>query len=75
MQSQAEDRGGELHGSLVEAMNSGVLAIDATGRITAWNPRAERLLGYTREEALGRDVHGLLHRDADGWSRRSGTAS
>ncbi|WP_176611471.1 SpoIIE family protein phosphatase [Actinomadura sp. WMMB 499] len=66
MSSQADDRTGAVNDNLVEAMNSGVLAIDADGRITAWNPRAQQLLGYTREEVLGRDVHGLLHRDGRG---------
>ncbi|MFV2173592.1 SpoIIE family protein phosphatase [Actinomadura sp. LOL_016] len=66
MSGQAGYRAGELHDSLVEAMNSGVLATDAAGRITAWNPRAQELLGYTREEALGKELHELLHRDADG---------
>ncbi|QKW33493.1 SpoIIE family protein phosphatase [Actinomadura sp. NAK00032] len=46
-------------------MNSGVLATDESGRITAWNPRAQQLLGYTRDEALGKRLHGLLHRDAE----------
>ncbi|MBB4772041.1 SpoIIE family protein phosphatase [Actinomadura livida] len=50
----------------MEAMNSGVLATDERGRITAWNPRARELLGYTRDEVLGRPMHRLLHRDADG---------
>ncbi|MEV5831050.1 SpoIIE family protein phosphatase [Spirillospora sp. NPDC052242] len=66
MHSQADDPAVGVHGTLVEAMNSGVLATDAAGRITAWNPRAQRLLGYSREEALGRDAHRLLHRDAEG---------
>ncbi|XRQ09818.1 SpoIIE family protein phosphatase [Actinomadura welshii] len=50
----------------MEAMHSGVLATDERGRITAWNPRARELLGYTREEVLGRPMHRLLHRDAEG---------
>ncbi|NKZ02345.1 SpoIIE family protein phosphatase [Actinomadura latina] len=47
-------------------MNSGVLATDESGRITAWNPRAQQLLGYTRDEVLGKGLHRLLHRDAEG---------
>ncbi|WP_165964449.1 SpoIIE family protein phosphatase [Actinomadura sp. KC216] len=61
-----DDRPGTIHDRLVEAMNSGVLATDESGRITAWNPRAQQLLGYTRDEVLGRPMHRLLHRDADG---------
>ncbi|WP_396455062.1 SpoIIE family protein phosphatase [Actinomadura sp.] len=66
MTGQVDDRPGAIHDRLVEAMNSGVLATDERGRITAWNPRARELLGYTRDEVLGRPMHRLLHRDADG---------
>ncbi|MFI0367046.1 SpoIIE family protein phosphatase [Actinomadura sp. 1N219] len=66
MTGQVDDRQATTHDRLVEAMNSGVLATDESGRITAWNPRAQQLLGYTRDEVLGRPMHRLLHRDADG---------
>lgn len=66
MAGQLDDRAGATLERLVEAMNSGVLATDESGRITAWNPRAERLLGYTRDEVLGRPMHRFLHRDAAG---------
>ena len=36
------------------------IAIDAQGRITDWNPRAVQQFGWTRGEALGRDVGQLL---------------
>ncbi|MFC4052694.1 SpoIIE family protein phosphatase [Actinomadura syzygii] len=57
---------GMSHDRLVEAMNSGVLATDEAGRVTAWNPRAQQLLGYPREEVLGQGMHRFLHRDAEG---------
>ncbi|XRQ06603.1 SpoIIE family protein phosphatase [Actinomadura welshii] len=60
------DRPDVIHDRLVEAMNSGVLAIDGSGRITAWNPRAQELLGHTRDEVLGRRVDALLQRCAGG---------
>ncbi|HZX29276.1 MAG TPA: PAS domain S-box protein, partial [Telluria sp.] len=36
------------------------ISTDADGRITEWNGRAEELFGWTREEALGRDVADLI---------------
>ena len=36
------------------------IAIDAQGRVTDWNPRAVQQFGWTREQALGRDVGELL---------------
>ncbi len=34
-----------------------VIATDCSGKITAWNPGAERLLGLSAEEARGRRAH------------------
>ena len=36
------------------------IAIDAGGRVTDWNPRAVQQFGWTREEALGREIGELL---------------
>jgi diguanylate cyclase (GGDEF)-like protein/PAS domain S-box-containing protein len=33
---------------------------DAQGNISFWNPAAERLFGYSADEALGRNLHALL---------------
>jgi PAS domain S-box-containing protein len=38
----------------------GIVATDADGRIIEYNGAAERLFGYSREEALGRDMAGLI---------------
>ncbi|WP_067466451.1 SpoIIE family protein phosphatase [Actinomadura macra] len=66
MSGETDDRPDTNRDPLVEAMNSGVLAIDESGRITAWNPRARQLLGYTRDDVLGRSLHRLLLRDDQG---------
>lgn len=34
-------------------------------RVTAWNPSAERIFGYTAAEAMGRAATGLIVRDED----------
>jgi diguanylate cyclase (GGDEF)-like protein/PAS domain S-box-containing protein len=40
--------------SVLETANDAYVQIDAGGRITEWNHRAERTFGWTRSEVLGR---------------------
>ena len=56
---QSPDGEGALR-ALLEASMDGVVSIDARGRIVEFNPAAERLFGWTRDEALGRDMGELL---------------
>jgi PAS domain S-box-containing protein len=49
---QSEARTKEIVDSALDA----VITFDQDGRITGWNPQAERLLGWTAEEARGMDV-------------------
>jgi PAS domain S-box-containing protein len=37
-----------------------VISMDATGRVTFWNPRAEQIFGWSREEAVGKPVADLI---------------
>lgn len=37
-----------------------VVGMDAQGRITEWNPRAEGMFGWSREEAIGRPLAELI---------------
>ncbi len=41
---------------LLEAVGDGVVASDASGAITLWNPAAERMFGFTESEALGKSL-------------------
>ena len=47
--------------SLTDALGEGVIAADAEGRCTFVNAEAERLLGWSRADLLGRDVHDTIH--------------
>ena len=37
-----------------------IIMIDSDGKISYWNSAAERILGYTREEAVGQNMHQLI---------------
>jgi PAS domain S-box-containing protein len=39
--------------AIVEASPDGIFSTDTEGRITSWNAAAERIYGYSEEEALG----------------------
>src|SRR6476646_6357928 len=39
--------------AIVESTDDAIVGADRDGRITHWNPGAERLLGYAREEIVG----------------------
>jgi len=41
---------------LVAAIGDAVIASDASGAIVLWNPGAQRMFGYTEEEALGQSL-------------------
>jgi PAS domain S-box-containing protein len=40
--------------AIVEHSTDALIAVTTSGEIVAWNPAAERLYGYTAEEAIGR---------------------
>lgn len=44
----------ELQARVVEAVPVAVVTLDLEGRVTSWNPAAERIFGWEREEVLGR---------------------
>ena len=46
---------------LLDLSNDAILVRDGADRVTYWNKSASDLYGYTREEALGRVSHELLH--------------
>ncbi|MBN2706457.1 MAG: response regulator [Deltaproteobacteria bacterium] len=46
--------------AIADSALDAVLMLDRDGRISYWNPAAERIFGYTDKEAIGRDLHQLL---------------
>ncbi|GIF12162.1 hypothetical protein Ate01nite_21940 [Actinoplanes teichomyceticus] len=53
---------------ILEVSQDAYVSIDADGRVLEWNPAAEQLFGWSRDEAVGVDLSRLVvpeqHRDA-----------
>jgi PAS domain S-box-containing protein len=62
-----EREGADLLAALLDGMDAALCAFDADGVVTHWNREAERILGWTAAEAVGRK--GLA-----GWALRSADA-
>ena len=41
---------------LVAAVGDAIIVSDTEGKITLWNPAAERMFGFTEDEALGKSL-------------------
>jgi PAS domain S-box-containing protein len=48
--------------SLLELSQTAIVTMDLDAVVTSWNPAAEKLFGYTRDEAIGRGVDDLVAR-------------
>jgi PAS domain S-box-containing protein len=51
--------------SLLEISPTAIVTVDLEDTVTSWNPAAEKLFGYAREEAVGRNVDGLIAASPD----------
>lgn len=60
--------------SLVQAAGDAIIAADTDGKILLWNPAAERIFGFTAEDALGHSLDLIIperwrHRHWEGYQR------
>jgi PAS domain S-box-containing protein len=46
--------------SLLEISPVAIVTTDLDGSVTSWNPEAERLFGYSRDEAIGHNLDDLI---------------
>ncbi|WP_073237709.1 PAS domain S-box protein [Desulforamulus putei] len=47
-------------GTIMGSARDAIIMLDGQGNVTFWNPAAEQLFGYSREEILGKDLHRLV---------------
>jgi len=50
-----------LQRSILESAGYAIIATDEVGNVTAFNPAAEKLLGYSRAELLNKPIPGAFH--------------
>ncbi|WP_322032131.1 ATP-binding protein [Paraburkholderia sp. J76] len=53
---------------LNNAVDTAIVTIEASGRVTGWNEGARRMLGWTEQEMLGRSLACIFPEDAGGGS-------
>lgn len=46
--------------AITDAAQDAIIVIDENGNILFWNPAAEKILGYTAEEIMGKNLHKVL---------------
>lgn len=46
--------------AITDSAQDGIIIMDQLGAIYYWNASAERILGYTSDEALGKNLHALM---------------
>ena len=57
----------QRHRLILSAAGEGIFGVDAQGITTFVNPAAERMLGWTAHELIGRQMHSVVHsKHADG---------
>jgi transcriptional regulator with PAS, ATPase and Fis domain len=65
-ESLPRDRAAQHYAAIVESSDDAILSKDLNGVITSWNSGAQRLFGYTAEEAVGRSVTIIIPTDRHG---------
>jgi PAS domain S-box-containing protein len=46
--------------AITDSAQDAILMMTSEGRVSYWNPAAERILGYTNAEAIGQNLHALF---------------
>lgn len=59
MEEELREREATLSAVMGSARDA-IVMLDGQGNVTFWNPAAEQLFGYSREEILGKELHRLV---------------
>jgi PAS domain S-box-containing protein len=46
--------------AITDSARDAIVLMDNEGKISYWNPAAERIFGYAKEEAIGKEAHKIL---------------
>lgn len=66
-EEQSRERLLDFLRAVTDNLGEGLYTLDAAGRVTLVNPAAERMLGWSEAELLGKDMHETIHfQRADG---------
>ena len=57
---QAQHESESRFRAITESAQDAIMMMDPEGKIAFWNPASERIFGYSREEAMGQNLHELL---------------
>lgn len=60
--------------AVLESALDAIISIDQQGKVIEWNPAAEKIFGYSRELALGRDMLELIEPRSTAELQRKGLA-
>ncbi|MGE4554115.1 MAG: PAS domain S-box protein, partial [Desulfovibrionaceae bacterium] len=58
--------------AMSEASHDAIVMVDGEGRVSFWNRAAERIFGYSAQEATGREVHELVAPEPEQARARTG---
>jgi PAS domain S-box-containing protein len=62
---KALEQSEELFREMAEVANDALVVMDSAGRVTYWNPAAEKIFGYASDEILGQELVPLLSHPRD----------